>query len=90
MNNFIRVTPSNFQAVNRADKMLRSNLERLAEMTLKYPVECTFAEYRFIFRTRADIEGLIQAIDGKLKEYRRAAASGSNVVRIRPEPVSPP
>jgi len=74
MNNAITVTASNFPAVNRAERLLRSHRGRLVQMTGQYPVECTFAGYRFIFRSQKDIDDLIAIIDREMAEYRRSAA----------------
>jgi len=76
------ITRANFDAFTRADRLLRDHLEELARLTKDYPVECTFAEYRFIFQSRSDIEILISKIEAKLGKYQKSVpAPGSTVER---------
>ena len=69
----LTITHKNFYECERASHELRAHLDELARMTQKYPVECTFAEYRFMFRSRADIVALLAQLDEKLASFRQAA-----------------
>ena len=69
----LTITHENFGECNRASRALRDHLDELAKMTEKYPVECTFAGYRFVFRNRGDIESLIALLDEKLTPFLSAA-----------------
>jgi hypothetical protein len=69
----IQITQANEQECDRALIALRDHLDDLARMTEKYPVECGFGGYRFVFTSKADIISLIDALDDKLKRYRAAA-----------------
>ena len=68
------ITPATFPTFNRADQLLRGNLEELARMTKEYPVECTFAGIRFVFNSRQDIENLIALLAQKMAAYRQSAS----------------
>ena len=57
------VTMQNLQLCKSARDSLRANLETLAKLTEKYPVECRFANFRFVFESRAEIDALIDALD---------------------------
>jgi hypothetical protein len=69
----IKINPRNVNDFDEALKALRQNLKTLVEMTEKYPVECAFANHKFIFTSEADIRELIDTIETKLREYRSAA-----------------
>ena len=69
----LTITHENLGECTRASSALRDHLDELAEMTEKYPVECTFAGYRFVFRSRADIEKLLAMLDEKLTTFSHAA-----------------
>jgi hypothetical protein len=69
----LTITHENFGECDRASQGLRDHLDEVVRMTEKYPVECTFAGYRFVFRNRGDIEKLIAMLDEKLAPFRQAA-----------------
>lgn len=69
----IQITKVNADECDRALQALRDHLDELAQMTEKYPVECSFGGYRFVFTSKAHIEALIVALDMKLAAYRSAA-----------------
>lgn len=54
------------------DALVR-DLEELARMTERYPVECQFGELRFVFTSREDIEHLISRLRGEIEAVRAAA-----------------
>ena len=58
-----KVTAQNLQLCRDARDALRANLETLAKLTKKYPVECRFGGFRFVFESRAEIDTLIRALD---------------------------
>jgi hypothetical protein len=69
----LTITHENFGACDRASHALKEHLEELVLMTEKYPVECNFAGYRFVFRNRGDITKLIALLEEKLTPFRQAA-----------------
>jgi len=69
----IKITGKNFDECQEALAALRLHLNKLVKMTKEYPVECSFAGYRFIFSSESDIQELIQSLDAKLTEFRAAA-----------------
>jgi hypothetical protein len=59
----LEVTVQNLQLCKSARDALRANLETLAKLTKKYPVECRFAGFRFVFESRADIDAVIATLE---------------------------
>lgn len=59
----IEVTLQNLQVCKKTRDSLRSNLEELARLTEKYPVECRIAGFRFVFESRDDIDAVLRALD---------------------------
>jgi hypothetical protein len=70
----LKITSANAETCERALSSLRDHLEILAQRTKVYPVECTFGEYRFVFRSREDITNLIEILRVELAAYARQAA----------------
>lgn len=73
MGSKIIITKNNVDSFRGALAALHAHLGKLVEMTREYPVECSFAGYRFVFEREADILEVIQAIDEKLKQFSAAA-----------------
>jgi hypothetical protein len=73
MGSKIRVNKQNVDALAGALEALRTHLRKLAALTKDYPVECSFAGYRFVFTSEGDIVELIETIDEKLTAFRSAA-----------------
>ena len=71
MGKVINVTAANIDLCDDALKALRLHLDRLAQMTREYPVECCFGRYSFLFESREDIESLIANLDAKISDYYR-------------------
>ena len=69
----IEPTIDNIEILEQVLAAFRRDLDMLAKMTRKYPVEIEFASYRFVFTKKADIEDLIQALDSKTSAFRSAA-----------------
>ena len=69
----IKITGRNADECREALGALRLHLAKLVRMTKDYPLECSFAGYRFIFTSESDIQELIQSLDSKLVEFRAAA-----------------
>jgi hypothetical protein len=69
MNEAPKVTAQNLQLCIAARDALRSNLEKLARQTEKYPVECRFGGYRYVFESRAEIDALIAALDEGIAKF---------------------
>jgi len=67
------ITHENFREFRQASRALRDHLDELVRMTEKYPVECNFAGYRFVFRNRQDIEKLISLVNEQLTPFSNAA-----------------
>lgn len=57
------VTAQNLQLCKSARDSLRDNLEKLAKLTKKYPIEYRFGDLRFVFESRAEIIAVIAALD---------------------------
>lgn len=73
MGRSVKITRSNATSIEEALNELRARLDELARLTESYPVECSFGGYRFVFSSREDIQGLIDVLDEKLRDYRAAA-----------------
>ena len=73
MGSNIVITKDNVDVFRGAAAALKSHLTKLVEMTKEYPVECSFAGYRFVFERETDIRELISALDGKLTAFDSAA-----------------
>jgi len=73
MGNRIKITAKNFDECQGALEALRAHLKKLVQMIQEYPVECQFAEYRFVFTSEAEIDALIVVLDKKLVDFRSAA-----------------
>ncbi len=73
MGHRITITAANFDDCKAAADSLRTHLKKLIRMIREYPVECRFAEYRFIFTSEAEIDALIKTLDQKLADFRAAA-----------------
>lgn len=58
----------------QTQELLLEQLERIAELTKQYPVVCTFAGYRFVFESRADVLRLIAQIKQAIDTYEQKAA----------------
>lgn len=74
MGSKIRITAQNADDCQEALVALRTHLAKLAKMTREYPVECRFADYRFVFTSETDIKDVIEALDKKLTAFRATAA----------------
>ena len=57
------VTLQNLQLCTIARDALRDNLAILAKLTEKYPIECKFGGFRFVFESKVEIDALIAALD---------------------------
>jgi plasmid stabilization system protein ParE len=68
--NVVEITATNADECERALENLRDHLDTLARMTERYPVECSFGGYRFVFTSRVDITTLISVLGSKLASYR--------------------
>lgn len=66
---FLQSDHGNFPVLKRTCDTLRANVDRLVEMTTKYPVICEFAGFREIFRSRSDVEGLIERLIVELADH---------------------
>lgn len=71
--NALQVTRENVATCKRARQALRAHLDRLTAMTKRYPVECTFAGYRRVFRSRQDILNAIAELDRSIEAFDAAA-----------------
>ena len=69
----ITVNSQNVVILEAAAGALSAHLEDLARRVRHYPIECTFAGYRFVFASRRDIEFVIAQVREKTREYRAAA-----------------
>ena len=58
----------------RMQELLREELEKIAELTKRYPVVCTFANYRYVFESRKDVVDLIEKISKAIDTYEQQAA----------------
>ena len=59
----------NFSIFERARDALKTNMEKLVEMTRLYPVVCEFAGYRTVFRRRSDVEGLLHHVENEIRQW---------------------
>ena len=67
------ITRKNVDSLDAFKAALVRHLEELARMTERYPVECRFGDFRFVFTSRRDIECLIGELTGRIDAVRRAA-----------------
>lgn len=65
----IKVIKENIKLLEKILDAFRNDLEKLVELTHKYPVEVEFSEYRLVFSTREEIVWLISLLDCKIKQY---------------------
>lgn len=65
----IQITQGNVQQCSDALGELEERFNELAKMTRRYPIECTFADYRFVFLNREEIASLISTLKGKVERY---------------------
>jgi hypothetical protein len=70
----IKIDKNNLADFEAGLRALRQHLSTLVSMTKEYPVECSFAGYRFVFANESDILEVIDAIDKEIKAYQRRAA----------------
>ena len=69
----VTVSESTFSEIRAVRELLRQRLEEIAAMTKDYPVVITFAGYRFVFESKADVLGLIEKLEGAITSYEQAA-----------------
>jgi hypothetical protein len=69
----LKIDECNVSTYEETSDALRIDLEELVKRIRRYPVICEFGEgYRVVFRSREDIEGLIQLLQSKISEFRAA------------------
>jgi hypothetical protein len=73
MGKTLKVTRANLSLCEDALRELRSALEDIARMTRRYPVECIFGEFRFVFSSRRDVEDLLEILGSRITEFKAAA-----------------
>lgn len=73
MSKQLQVDESVYELFCEARDELIGNLEELARLTERYPVEITFGNYRFVFNTVDEIHELIQDMNEKIAAYEAAA-----------------
>jgi len=65
----IQITHENVYQCRDALGELEKRTDEFAKMTRRYPIECEFAGYRFVFANRGDINSLISTLKGKVERY---------------------
>jgi len=62
----VEVRPGDAKMAAVVRDVLRDNLDTIAKVTEKYPVEFALGGFRFVFVARAEIEDVIQRLDEEL------------------------
>lgn len=73
MGEVVKITSKNVVLCEKALRALRDNLAEFVTLTLEYPVEFAFGDYRFVFTSEQNITDLIAVLDAKINAYRAAA-----------------
>jgi hypothetical protein len=76
MANSIRVTAENVDLFEGVLAAFKSDLEKLVQLTKKYPVEIEFGDYRFVFSSRSELVAVIKILEAGVRDYRMAVVVG--------------
>lgn len=71
MQRLLRADESTIAELRAVREALRQELDRIERLTKHYPVICTFAGQRRVFKSRQDALDLIEELTSAVSQYER-------------------